>query len=1066
MATPAECEAILAQLLDFSKPLDIALFDKVVDGFSLKGDMNLQQIIIRFTEHELAWTRVDSILEQSNSNSARIIALTILESCVKSRWNALPAEQREGIKNFVVGFILKISADEKTMRTQAAFLNKLNVVLIQIVKYEWPKNWPNFIKDLVESSKASQSICSNNMQILLLLSEEVFDYSRDQMTSEKAMLLKSSLNKDFAEIFSLCDFILGNSQNPTLLSSTLKTLLRFLKWIPVEYIFETKLIETLALKFFPVGLFQNITLQCLCEIAYLQFTDKPQYNPYFVGLLTAVMSHVYKVLPPNTDLASVYLNGDERTQGFLRYLSLFITEFLRAHLKLVESASDESRHALLSALAILLRLSLIDDQESDVVVFNICLEYWNEFLRLLYTEEKEKKVTSPLLLGAASTQSPRLQFYEETLVNLRQVLISRMAKPEEVLVVTDENGNVVRERLKNSDSITLYLTMREALIYLTHVDAVKTMEMMCTQLSRLVASHDWAPELLNRLCWAIGSISKALNETQEKAFLARVIKDLLSLVDKKTKKDHKAIIAANIMYVVGQYPRFLKNHWSFLTTVIAKLFEFMHERHPGVQDMACDTFLKIAHKCRNVIVSQPPDKPFINDIIGDLGNAIRDLEPAQVLVFYEAVGRIVAAEVNAEKREQLVFKLMELPNCVWATIIGKVNTQMDELWLPATIDAIDMVLKTNNRVAGSLKQGYMGQLTRIYIEMLSVYKMYSSYVSRKIEQEGEVVTRTVVVRKMRSIKKETLRILTTFVESCRRDRVVLTKFLPELIAPVLQDYQTNCAAARDHEVLQVFTAFVAEFKQDMLQHVPMLFAALFPATLEMITKNFEDFPEHRTAFFALIQAVTDYCFESLLKISPAEFKLVMDSVFWAIKHLDRSIQETGLSTLLALINSFQRSPHANQFFSAFLVTIVNELLEVLTDTFHRSAFASHCTVLARVIAIVETNSVQVPLDPSGVANNSAFLRNHICTLLADSFQNLTQPQVLAFVTSLFTHYSDNKRFKDLMKDFLIQLKEFASFHDEIKQDERERAAAEARNAQYALVPGLQYTRDNIDQDDD
>lgn len=55
-------------------------------------------------------------------------------------------------------------------------------------------------------------------------------------------------------------------------------------------------------------------------------------------------------------------------------------------------------------------------------------------------------------------------------------------------------------------------------------------------------------------------------------------------------------------YVVGQYPRFLRNHWKFLKTVVNKLFEFMHETHPGVQDMACETFLKICHKCRRKFV--------------------------------------------------------------------------------------------------------------------------------------------------------------------------------------------------------------------------------------------------------------------------------------------------------------------------------------------------------------------------------------------------------------------------------------------------------------------------------
>jgi hypothetical protein len=34
---------------------------------------------------------------------------------------------------------------------------------------------------------------------------------------------------------------------------------------------------------------------------------------------------------------------------------------------------------------------------------------------------------------------------------------------------------------------------------------------------------------------------------------------------------------------VGQYPKFLRQHWKFLKTVVNKLFEFMHETHPGVQ---------------------------------------------------------------------------------------------------------------------------------------------------------------------------------------------------------------------------------------------------------------------------------------------------------------------------------------------------------------------------------------------------------------------------------------------------------------------------------------------------
>ena len=70
-------------------------------------------------------------------------------------------------------------------------------------------------------------------------------------------------------------------------------------------------------------------------------------------------------------------------------------------------------------------------------------------------------------------------------------------------------------------------------------------------------------------------------EEEEKKFLVFVIRELLSLVELKRGKDNKAVVATNIMYIVGQYPRFLKAHWKFLKTVVNKLFAFMHELHEG-----------------------------------------------------------------------------------------------------------------------------------------------------------------------------------------------------------------------------------------------------------------------------------------------------------------------------------------------------------------------------------------------------------------------------------------------------------------------------------------------------
>ena len=68
-----------------------------------------------------------------------------------------------------------------------------------------------------------------------------------------------------------------------------------------------------------------------------------------------------------------------------------------------------------------------------------------------------------------------------------------------------------------------------------------------------------------------------------------------------------------------------------------------------------------------------------------------------------------------------------------------------------------LVLKTNNRVASSLGHAYMVQLSRIYVEMLQMYQMYSQYVSMKV-QENAMNTRTPLIRSMRAVKKETLKV--------------------------------------------------------------------------------------------------------------------------------------------------------------------------------------------------------------------------------------------------------------------------------------------------------------------
>ena len=66
--------------------------------------------------------------------------------------------------------------------------------------------------------------------------------------------------------------------------------------------------------------------------------------------------------------------------------------------------------------------------------------------------------------------------------------------------------------VKDTDALAQYQTMRETLVFLTHLNYEDTESIMLEKLAAQVDGTQWTWRNLNTLCWAIGSISGAMNE--------------------------------------------------------------------------------------------------------------------------------------------------------------------------------------------------------------------------------------------------------------------------------------------------------------------------------------------------------------------------------------------------------------------------------------------------------------------------------------------------------------------------------------------------------------------------
>ena len=259
----------------------------------------------------------------------------------------------------------------------------------------------------------------------------------------------------------------------------------------------------------------------------------------------------------------------------------------------------------------------------------------------------------------------------------------------------------------------------------------------------------------------------------------------------------------------------------------------------------------------------------------------------------------------------------------------------------------------------------------------------------------------------------------------------------------------------------------------MTKDVPAILGAVFECTLDMINKDFSEYPEHRVEFFKLLREINLRCFPALLQLDQRQFKFVIDSCMWASKHDNRMVEGEGLNMCYELVSNMADTDLeiSGPFFQNFYTTILQDVFFVLTDSDHKAGFKYQSMLLAQMFWLVGSDKLSSPiytadLAPAGTSNKE-FLQNFVGNLLVNAFPNLTPAQIQKFITDLFTQADDINRFKLTLRDFLIQLKEFAGDNAELFAEDREKAAQELKvqERERAMKVGGLLKPSEIDDDE-
>ncbi|XP_067013098.1 exportin-5 [Anabrus simplex] len=105
---------------------------------------------------------------ESMSHFVRHFGLQLIEHCVKYRWNKLVQEEKLYIKENAMKLLYTGVAQEQTHIKDA-----LSRVVVEMIKREWPQQWPNLLTELSDACKLGENQTELVLLVFLRLVEDV-----------------------------------------------------------------------------------------------------------------------------------------------------------------------------------------------------------------------------------------------------------------------------------------------------------------------------------------------------------------------------------------------------------------------------------------------------------------------------------------------------------------------------------------------------------------------------------------------------------------------------------------------------------------------------------------------------------------------------------------------------------------------------------------------------------------------------------------------------------------------------------------------------------------------------
>lgn len=1035
----------IPDLLNPALPPTPEIFDVLHDRLSSSNHHEIgaiQEALCAFQTSPQSFSLAYDMLTKSTNLQTRFFALRIIDDAIRFRWNSLQNEERDGLKNVLGSSIIQECQTPQRWHAQKPLVMKMNAVLVSIAKHEYPYRWPSFVSDIVSMANPSQpATVENSISILGILGEEVFAFGERTMTKKWVEKKRAALKTDFELIYMFAMQVLEKATDASLVTLTLQTIEKYLHFVDPELVFRDDILSYVSSLVQHAPL-RDASIEFLTEVLSIA----PTSNSVFEARQRATVSAIFNSVLPSVindlptqhselanRIASVFSKGRNSGRDFVRTFCIFLVTIHKNYFK----AIAHNTSLVLAAHQMLVGITHVPDKE----ILKICIDYWR-WLGLRLNRARTGGPSEDGDLGRQFFRTVQALLSEE-LKNVRFALIRHMPKPEEVVIVENENGEVVSITMQDVEALEMYADVREALWFFTRLDPADTVNILVALMARQRDMSEWSFRNINTLCWSVGSVAGALDQKRERELFITIIRELLTMCSEMRETKNRAVIASNIMYIVGQYDAFLLAHESFFKTVCNRLFYFMKETFEGVQDMAVDTLLKLSKRVPKCFLSMDDRRiPFIQTVIENYADHISLLNFSQVQTFFEAIGHAIRAISDPQFQTSCLTELLAYTD---ERLSESASVAQRNVELSCTIDHLKELihlLRLHSSVAKSCGPCYFSEINKMFDVFKGYYVHYFNAINQRIGEMGPDAVNHQQVRYMRIVKKEVLQIFEYFTTDTNDIEFVSNVCMPQILELILSDYRDSLPAARDAQVLAFVAACVKKLTGTMNQYVAGILNCCFEPTAQLIISNHYDMPDHRTNLYLLLNELCVHCFEAFLNYASNNTAIV-ESLLFAIQHTDSIVQLTSLETLSVFIMNVSQSNMADSFFSAYMENLLTKVMIVTMDKLHAGALQQQAHLLELLFNFCRSRPWDMPAAGGAAVTN-------IMTSCLSQIATLEPQQINAFIGyCIGPNAVSGPSFVQMIHDFLIEMDVWGSAQENAAIDAAEKA-------QLAMeMPGIQ-----------